>query len=1072
MSKVWRQSGATTQGASLEQRRAPRYASALLCAALLLLPLLATPARPQFEDLPEQLAVEFGEVPAVGGNAPAIPGRGGDRGRNRFGGSATGMGLFESQDNDDVFGGLPLGADEYTRRTSSTSKSLIPSSYDYAGYGYGSDGGYGLSGSGTGARGTYRRGGRNQYVLGEKIKWSGSASYAARYNHVTGDAEQFTNQFTDINATEPNASLFWAGKLFGPIYSTGNVRLGPYTPTVADWSVSYLQKHYGATYGDLTVDMGRSPFVRLQQSIAGFELNGEFGDSRATFFTAGQKGRVRTDTIAGEGTSGPYRLQYAPIRDGSESVRVDGQTYTQAQYNLDYDTGLLTFEDGIVIATTSVIVVKYEENNSSSTQGQYYGLDVSTRIGKIPLGLVYLSQEAASSRTSGTTSLQQTETFFGNNTIGPFILSRRPIDFTKPIEVYVDGIARYQSQDWEINATSGAIIFYTIVSATATVIVKYYYINEDQEASTGLKLLGFDTGVPFTNGAIALSYGHSRSSSASGNAFKARGTYDLLDGRVHVDAGYIYMTPTFQRLGTTSFDRDRQGLDLSIDAEPIDDLRVWFDTTRDRSDTSYSTGASSGGIGSSTSTTDVTNRVFNVTTSRWSGGFDLSRRSWPDIQFNMSRINIARPTWGQSYVGTESGSVSHRFGKRLSVGAAFDQTARQFTPVTASSSSDTSSTTTTTEPEDTLTRQVRLQGKWDFRDTDSVSINYATQSSKDRIDSDLDSSGHSLDARVSIAPTKKLNIMGGYRKTYSRGAVYTGSYSSYSSGYGDYGGYSSLAGTESVLANSGREGPLSAAAESRAAFRTGVLSSRRLPLLLMRASNRAAGDGDYSNALTDDSGVDLAVDFTPSDKVSVNYSLSQRRYCTEGDVGYISDNDTLTHTVGFMVRPFSRLSIGGSYTKSSTDYLDHAVGTVLTDGFDLSGELQISKRISAHVGYYLTNAVNPTYTGSNSGSGGDTGVTLVTGSSFSTISAGLDLRLTNKTSLRGRYELSRNRGAYDDSDRAVYRLSIEQGLTDDLGLTVELRHINYAGRASLFGLSQDRAYKATTLQAQLSARFN
>jgi len=1049
----------------------------LLCACLLLLPLLATPAQPQFEDLPEQLAVEFGEVPSVGDGAPGSPGRREDKGRNRFGSGAAGMGLFESQDNDDVFGGLPLGADEYTRRTSSTSKSLIPSSYDYAGYGYDSDsgGGYGPSGSGTGARSAYRRGGRNQYVLGEKIKWSGSASYAARYNRVTGDAEQFTNQFTDTNATEPNASLFWAGKLLGPIYSTGNVRLGPYTPTVADWSVSYLQKHYGATYGDLTIDIGRSPFVRLQQSIAGFEVNGEYGDSRATFFTAGQKGRVRTDTIAGEGTSGPYRLLYAPIRDGSESVRVDGQTYTQAQYNLDYDTGLLTFDDGIVIATTSVIVVKYEENNASSTQGQYYGLDVSTRVGKIPLGLVYLSQAAATSGTSETTSLQQTETFYGNNTIGPFILSRRPIDFTKPIEVYVDGIARYQSQDWEINATSGAIIFYTIVSATATVVVKYYYINEDQEASTGLKLLGFDTGIPLSDGAIALSYGHSRSSAASGNAFKARGTYDLLDGRVHVDAGYIYMTPTFQRLGTTSFDRDRQGLDLSIDAEPIDDLRVWFDTTRDLSDTSYSTGASSGGIGSSTSATDVTSRAFDVRTSRWSGGLDLSRSSWPDIQLNMSRINIARPTWGQSYVGTESGSVSHRFGKRLSVGAALDQTSRRFTPVAASTDDSTESTATTVGPEDSLTRQMRLQGKFDFRDTDSVSVNYSTQTSKDRVDSDLDSAGHSLDTRVSIAPTKKLNIMGGYRKTYSRGAVYTGSYSSYSGGYGNYGNYGnygSLASSESVLATSGREGALSAAAESRAAFRTGVLSSRRLPLLLMRASSRADGDTDYSNALTDDSGVDLAVDFTPSDKISVNYSLSQRRYCTEGDVGYISDNDTMTHTVGLMVRPLSRLSIGGSYTKSSTNYLDHAVGTVLTDGFDLSGELQISKRISAHVGYYLTNAVNPTYTGSSSGSGGDTGVTLVTGSSFSTISAGLDLRLTNRTSLRGRYELSRNRGAYDDSDRAVYRLSIEQSLTDDLGLTVELRHINYAGRASLFGLSESRAYKATTLQAQLSARFN
>jgi len=1063
----------------------------LICS--ILLALACSLGYAQYESLPGQLDVDSGGAAGIGEGLPGPASTGeAPRGGRRGPGGMDTTGIFATDDKD-AFGGLPFDDGE-RRRGAGTTYQPVPTSlggdtgngYDTGGqeqYGYASG-----SGEGYYAQQSHS-GGRRRYADDEKLDINGRASLAYRYHSVTGAVEQFENQWADTQPWERNLSLSWRGQVFGPLYSTGNLRMGPYVPTIADWSVSGHTNNFDVTYGDLDVSIGRSPFARLQKSIAGWEAYGQYGRMQASFFTAGQKSRVRRETMQGEGTNGPYRLQFAPIREGTEHVRVDDRDFSQRQYDLNYETGLLTFNEGITIPPSSVIQVVYEENNPSLTQGRFWGAEFVASVGKTPIGVTYLSQVVPGSSGSSTTSKLFEETFYGNNSTGPFFLGRKPIDFDQTIEVFVDGIQRFSGQDWEINPSSGAIQFYNIVPATATVIIRYYYFDIDQTPTYSRSVLGIDTGLNLDDGAVAVSYARSDAGPerGQGNALKVRGVYDLLDGRLHVDGGYNYMDPTFTRLESASFERDRTGFDFSADYEPRDDLRLWADYSRDRSNQGYITGASLGGFTGASST----GKAFDVATTRYSAGADFSHKGLPTVHFDLSRLNSGRASTGGSQTGSESLAVSHSIGK-LSLGFAADQTRRTFAPSSSGSSTDQSGTGGTTDqtsayasqPEDSLSRQYRLNGRFSFRESDSISGAYSVNTTKDRYDSTRDSEGHTLNGQVEIVPVKQLRLSASHRATLSKGAVfiggttggYYGNYGVPTSGGFDYGGGWGTGGSGGSGGSGGWDfGGSSGSGRSASAdsvFRSTAAQAALATYLpyTMRQSSTSDTSSSYSQALTNDSTTGINIDFQPMDKLQIGYSIDRRLYETEGQVGFLADNESWSRTLTCNFRPFERLSLSGGYSWSNTRYLDQVYGKVSTEMLNLSGQLEITKNLGLNLGYYLTSAINPAYSGSTGQSSGG-GVTIITGNSYSTLRGDISYRISKNTDFYIRGEQTFNRGGFDDSDRRMVWLGMDQDLTKDITLNLALRYINYQSRPTLFGLPEARNYNALSFQAQLTAQF-
>lgn len=111
-----------------------------------------------------------------------------------------------------------------------------------------------------------------------------------------------------------------------------------------------LGDHEDGTFEDTT-------FTALDEQVRGVTLHGQAGIVGATVMAGALRGETITETIRGDGTSGPYRLEEAPVIDGSEQVMIEIRDRTAPNrviqrrlqsrgrdYTIDYDDGEITFD--------------------------------------------------------------------------------------------------------------------------------------------------------------------------------------------------------------------------------------------------------------------------------------------------------------------------------------------------------------------------------------------------------------------------------------------------------------------------------------------------------------------------------------------------------------------------------------------------------------------------------------------------------------------------------------------------------------------------------------------------------
>lgn len=126
-------------------------------------------------------------------------------------------------------------------------------------------------------------------------------------------------------------------------------------------------------------------FTALDRKIRGVTLHGQKDEASATFMGGALKGENAVDVIDADGTSGPYRLEDAPIVQASERVNIQTRDRNSpdrvirsslqtrgADYSIDYDAGEIVFRSPVdrtdVLGNPVVIVVSYQ---FESVEGMY-----------------------------------------------------------------------------------------------------------------------------------------------------------------------------------------------------------------------------------------------------------------------------------------------------------------------------------------------------------------------------------------------------------------------------------------------------------------------------------------------------------------------------------------------------------------------------------------------------------------------------------------------------------------------------------------------------------------------------
>lgn len=886
-----------------------------------------------------------------------------------------------------------------------------------------------------------RRGGGPQRLrsLPEELQVSGRLNSRYSASTAQGNAQMYGQQFSDTEAFTNNASLLIHGPLISdwPIYVNASARARPYGPTDIEWSLTWHERQFDATYGDISANISRNSFATIQRQTKGLSIVGDLG-SRGSYqlFGTESRGISRRETIPGEGTPGPYYLTYTPVREETIKLRIDEQDIPRNRYRFDPDQGMIYFEE-IIVAQTSVIEVVYEENRAGTARGLYYGGVLDYRLGKLPLSVTYISQDISGGTESADESVPKVEEFIPNNSTGPFSLSYRPIDTSKPIVAYVDGIARREGVDFEFNRSSGVVQFFDIIPATSTVRIEYYYFREDARADTRKTLLGIDTGYRFGNLSLGSSVAISRggllsdgSPASGGTAWNLRGNYSAAGGDLLASATYQSQDQGFSRIESNSFDTDYSGLDTSIRYRASDKLTTFFRYSNTLSRRGLTLGAGESSLAGESAS-------FSYRNEQWSTGGSFTYGSTGAINATVSNARSSSANAGSSTRNMVSAAWSDRFGNITTSAAATRSDRTTYRP---------SSGEETEEPSRTHTRSDTAQASlgYTWGGTNRATLSWSDSSTRDLLGTELDSGYSSLSGSVSYVPTDGLTILLNRSRSASSGATYL---------------------STSVI-DGGLDDDIDGGIDDGLDGDTDLLSNR--DALLNRAWNRQTairqiGTGtNLVQARTFTDATSVSVSYRPSRTWYLGVSAREDIYESEGGIGYLSDQRRRMMSVDAGWDPSDSLRVSGSFNWSETSYTERSRGVVRYDGWGMSLSWRPSRDLSMAFGYDTSSALSPSFR---------SGLTLMTPTAYDNLYVEADWSISEDGRLTVDLQNNRNRGAIDDSDRLVASLSYSHRLNDDVSLAVGGRYVDFDDRLTPIGETSNRTYSALTYWAELRLGF-
>ncbi|MFH1710480.1 MAG: hypothetical protein ABH860_05390, partial [bacterium] len=145
-----------------------------------------------------------------------------------------------------------------------------------------------------------------------------------------------------------------------------------------------------AYLGDFIADFNDTEFARLNKSLSGVKVAGNYDKWGFKALYSTPRGQAKYYKAYGNGTQGPYSLGASPVVVDSDKVYLDGALQSRgSDYTIDYQAGTVTFKKGVVIST-SIIEAYYDWRDTlyqHSTLGLRYRQNISEDL---KLGFTYI----------------------------------------------------------------------------------------------------------------------------------------------------------------------------------------------------------------------------------------------------------------------------------------------------------------------------------------------------------------------------------------------------------------------------------------------------------------------------------------------------------------------------------------------------------------------------------------------------------------------------------------------------------------------------------------------------------
>lgn len=115
-----------------------------------------------------------------------------------------------------------------------------------------------------------------------------------------------------------------------------------------------------AYFGDFMAAFNDTEFGRLNKSLSGVKLSGNYSNWGFLAFYSTPRGQEKYFRSYGDGTQGPYNVGASPVVVDSDRVYLDGVEQKRGDdYTIDYQAGTITFRK-MIILTTSIIEAYYD----------------------------------------------------------------------------------------------------------------------------------------------------------------------------------------------------------------------------------------------------------------------------------------------------------------------------------------------------------------------------------------------------------------------------------------------------------------------------------------------------------------------------------------------------------------------------------------------------------------------------------------------------------------------------------------------------------------------------------------
>ena len=197
----------------------------------------------------------------------------------------------------------------------------------------------------------------------KRINITGQRTVGYHSHSVIGDRDSFNSLnyygYGGSRLTNTGEMTIRGDKVFGVFNFQMNLVEDRYAdPQSKRLSLNYDRDGFDIDLGDIQGSLlNTNQFATFNKNLFGMSFGYRKGPFAVRAIRSESKGSPRTVSIQGDGSSGPFYLQASQIVNGSEEVRLDGETMKVGRdYTIDYQLGSISFITRNVSPTSTILV--------------------------------------------------------------------------------------------------------------------------------------------------------------------------------------------------------------------------------------------------------------------------------------------------------------------------------------------------------------------------------------------------------------------------------------------------------------------------------------------------------------------------------------------------------------------------------------------------------------------------------------------------------------------------------------------------------------------------------------------